>query len=380
MPNMPTGNVRISTSRGGRVDRGSAQTVGLHARVRPVRRLISAMIGLLVFCTLLHGGMGSSQGLYVLTPMKGQLMLVNWTTGTSTPVGDPLSKSGWWLDACSPTTLDQTGKWIYTLARRGNATGPLTLVAMQLADGVVHRATYTLASQGFDPSASACDHAVASAGDWFAYVSAIVTEKKMTSVNNNSMMTTKRLRTVAFTCLEWPGKPTLPPAVVIDQLVSEIGLADTATVHSGTIDFLGRLWLQLDHGVAGAMTYFRNRTKVDRIVPMTGGQISMSGLQTGNGAVFGLLEFASGVRKIASFPIDDPSPAVQVVHNTSLPFHVQHNGTAIALLSDQQGIVFATTEGTLATVNLTHGSAVATYSPVCVAGRAAGISYEPYVF
>jgi hypothetical protein len=69
--------------------------------------------------------LASCQGLYFVTPVAGQLMLTNWTTGAGVAVGESLASQGWGaFGTCSPSAVDQTGKWSYALARV-NASSPL---------------------------------------------------------------------------------------------------------------------------------------------------------------------------------------------------------------------------------------------------------------
>lgn len=367
-------------------------------------------LALAALCSLrCHTAEASLQGLYVLTAGHGQLQLVDPSTGAATAVGAPLSSSGFVLEDCVPTAIDTTGKWLYTLARNrtgtsttptGQSQAPLTLVAVQLADGVIHRSTYPLPPQGFDSAAAACDHTIASDGNgWHAYVTAIVTTKRASrsaprrvgsarvlAPTSSSQPPSARLRTVVFTLVDWPGTPNPLPSVVLDVPVAGLGLGGGVVVPSSTIDDIGVLWTSLEHGAAGAVLRERNRTTVDRVARAPF-ETTLSGLQAGYGQVFLLLApspspAGAAGSVVASFSTGDAHPSVRThpaFGNTSLPFATAMSGSATALLTDKRALVLATVGGRLAVLGL-DGNGTAALSPPSLSARAAGMSYEPFVF
>lgn len=96
------------------------------------------------------------------------------------------------------------GKWIYTLAMNVSDTAEhgLRLLAMELADGTLHRTRAALPHAVFPPTAAACDYALATDGGWDAYVTGVVgTHLRSLLVNMLDM--------------NMPGIPPPPPPKVI---------------------------------------------------------------------------------------------------------------------------------------------------------------------
>jgi hypothetical protein len=96
----------------------------------------------------------SLQGLYVTWPETAQLTLLsNWnqdnvTAATETPVGVPLSDKGFSAPMCSPSTIQTTGKWYYTLAKNTSAGGfnttPWNLISVFLDGSTIRAVQVTL--------------------------------------------------------------------------------------------------------------------------------------------------------------------------------------------------------------------------------------------
>ena len=63
---------------------------------------------LLALSSLLSSCLGDLQGLYTTLPGDGQLQLVNWTSGLSSPVGAGLAAAGLAVPACAPGLIQQT--------------------------------------------------------------------------------------------------------------------------------------------------------------------------------------------------------------------------------------------------------------------------------
>jgi hypothetical protein len=128
-----------------------------------------------------EGVAASSQGLWAVQPGTGQLVLIDPTSGSTTPVGVGLAALGWAVptDGCSPTAIDTTGKWLYVLVRNASSAAmissrddvPWTIVSVELRDGTI-RKSYPLPPT-FPPSLPACAHALTEDGGWHVYVSAV---------------------------------------------------------------------------------------------------------------------------------------------------------------------------------------------------------------
>lgn len=328
-------------------------------------------------------------------PRTLHLHKVNWTTGEKVAVGKPLAASGYTLEACAPSAIDPTGKWIYTLARVArngssshtirsslsnadsdavNASGSgavggtanttaLTLLAMELADGTIHTTRQPLPAEYFDPKVNACGHALATDGGWNAYVTAAVGEGA-----------TARLRTVQMSALDWPGQPPPPPPKLIaDVAVATVELGNAAPTPTATIDSDNVMWVTLSGGAAGLS--LDTQTYTCRVRSPAG--TALTALQ-GFGTVYGLLTGSDGRTVVASFA-PGVAPALRV-GTVGVPGPVAHEATAAALLSDKQSIVLVTDSGRLVTTDL-EGRTVGT-APAChgAEGCPAAINYEPFVF
>ena len=314
---------------------------------------------------------------------------VNWTTGEKVAVGKPLAASGYTLEACAPSAIDPTGKWIYTLARlahHGNSwhasrggntaiarssgavgsaanTTAHILLAMELADGTIHTTRQPLPTEYFDPKVNACGHALATDGGWNAYVTAVV-----------GAGATARLRTVQMSALDWPGQPPPPPPKLIaDVAVAALGLGNAAPTPTATIDSDNVMWVTLSGGAAGLS--LNTQTHTSRVPSPPG--TALTALQ-GFGTVYGLLTNADGRTVVASFA-PGVAPTLRV-GTVGVPGPVAHGATAAALLSDKQSIVLVTDSGRFVTTDL-EGRSVGT-APACngIKGCPAAINYEPFVF
>lgn len=345
-------------------------------------------------CSLATGTRGSLEGLYILTAPEGQLMQLNWTSGSRVPVGKPLKSSGLQIQSCSPTAIDTTGihrytllghlclgstagahtqtpdsrkisgKWIYTLASASNGTTArandhgLRLVAMQLADGTLHQSQDELPASIFPDATVACDFTIATDGGWDAYV---------TGVANS------RLRSALISLQDWPGSPPPPPKLFLDVAIDSLRLGGAASIPGSTIDADNVLWITLRRGLAGLSLSTKT---IDRRVVTPEGKTFHGVL--GYDMLYGLLsDDTTGQTVIASFAAGE-TPSIQ---QGTIPTRgaVAQNCTSFAFLSDQKRLTYVTTTGDLVTVDLT-GSPISTAS-ACIDGVCpAGMCYEPFVF
>ena len=226
----------------------------------------------------------SLEGLYGLSPGDGQMYFINSTSGEETPVGSSLKSKGFSVDECTPTDLDTTGKWMYTLGRNisQGASAPLVLLAMQLVDAELHPARYSLPQvAGFNPNATACEHTIVAGYGWMAYVTA--------SVND-------RIRTFGFMCDHsfWKACELIPgastPVLVVNEPFAQFDLGGLPTVASSALDDTNRMWVQMERGAVGIPMKLRNRTTVDRVATAPDGK-TFTGFQRGfgSGRIYGVL-------------------------------------------------------------------------------------------
>jgi hypothetical protein len=110
----------------------------------------------------------SLQGLYATLPLSGQLQLVDRDSGKTSNIGSPLASLGWLVPACTPSAIDPTNKWYFSLAHNAteaklsNSTGPWYLVTVSLEDGSV--VTATALPPCLPTQAAACDFALSPGG------------------------------------------------------------------------------------------------------------------------------------------------------------------------------------------------------------------------
>jgi len=100
------------------------------------------MAGRVATALAMTAGLASAslQGMYWVLEGAGQLQQVNWTSGEAVNVGSSLAVQGWTTTSCSPITVDEAGKFIYTLGKNTSlpaGVAPWTLLATRLQDGSV---------------------------------------------------------------------------------------------------------------------------------------------------------------------------------------------------------------------------------------------------
>ena len=230
---------------------------------------------LLALSSLLSACLGDLQGLYTTLPGDGQLQLVNWTSGLSSPVGAGLAAAGLAVPACAPGLIQQTDKWYLTLAKNttsADARLPWNLVTVGLFDGAVLSVTPLPAA--FPPSLHACAHALSVDGGNVFYITGVVGDRLLTAKVN-------RTRT----------------ALVLNESVAAQGLGGAVAAPSATMLQQGDLWFQL----AGGLVAFNvdSGARVGRL-PLPAGGAALGGLGNAfSGTIYGLLRREASERREA---------------------------------------------------------------------------------
>jgi hypothetical protein len=310
--------------------------------------------------------MASSQGMYIIEPISGQLMLTNWTSNERTAIGDGIASFGWTVPTdCTPTAVDTTGKWLYTFARRHNIlesleSTPWSVISIELRDGTI-RKVYEL-PDAFPPTLSACEHTLAEDGEWHAYVSAITHDVEPRLVMNRFTYT-------------WPtsNESVLLVNKTLTSLTTGSGPALSSAVTNVTA------WVALSNGLIGFDLVLLAPI---RALPIKDGSI-LVGLQYSTFGVprtFAVLVdlAAKNQTSIANFvdtgtgiPILDAIATSQPV----VPDYTSH----VALISDRNAFAIVSA-GDIVTLGLSQGAVIGRI-PACDRGICpAAIAYEPFVF
>lgn len=121
----------------------------------------------------------TAQGLYFTNSSTEQLLLVDFATGKTVPDGPGLASQGFQVPSCTPSAIDTTGKWYYTLAKNASHPGPWIAIAAELVGGNIRKA-YPLPAL-FPPQLDACDHTITADGSWHAYISAVTPDNRLVS-------------------------------------------------------------------------------------------------------------------------------------------------------------------------------------------------------
>ena len=305
----------------------------------------------------------ASQGFYLLAPRTAQLLLTDLASGAQTPIGAGLPAPWQAPPDCTPTAVEQTGKWAYTFARRAGAppAAPWSVAAMELRDGSV-RKIYAL-PPAFPPALPACAHALAEDGGWHAYVAAATRDAA------------PRLVLWRFT-YTWPFSNESQQ--ILDVPLASLGMgAAPRSLTMAVSNFTA--WISLERGLVGVdlATGLPSRR-----LPVAGGAVL--GLQYDvAGAprrVVGVLAGAAGDTSLLSFTdTGSGAPAVDVVR-AAAPVAPGAAGW-VALANDRDSLV-ALDGGRAVALALRTGDVVANVSACSSAGGACAIAcvYEPFVF
>jgi hypothetical protein len=318
----------------------------------------------------------SSQGLYAIAPTTGQLLLVNQSDGTRSPIGPGLAALGWVVPAdCTPTATDTTGKWVYTFARRAGAppaATPWSVLSLELRDGSI-RKEYELPS-AFPPSLAACEHGLAEDGAWHAYISAVTRDAAKP----------RRLVVWRFT-YTWPASNESAP--LIDVPLASLGMGDAPAGALSTTVTNFSWWISLADGLVGVDLLTLAPTQT---LPLAPGQAGarVDGLQydiSGEPRVtYGVLVSAAGQTSVLSFVDAGGSGPIEPagLSPTSVPA-APDVANRVALVNDH-GSLAIVSNNSIVTLDL-NGTLLAR-APACSGGGGGGgacpiaIAYEPFVF
>jgi hypothetical protein len=319
---------------------------------------VVALLASSFFILAIHG---ASQGFYLLLPKTAQLLLTDLASGAQTPVGAGLPPAWEAPSDCTPTAIEQTGKWAYTFARPAGAppaSTPWSVVAMELRDGSVRKA-YSLPA-AFPPTLPACGHALAEDGGWHAYVAAVTPGAS------------PRLLLWRFT-FTWPFSNESVP--LVDVPLAALGLGGApATLTLAVTNFTA--WVALERGLVGVDLA---TALPSRRLPTAGGTVQ--GLQYDvAGAprrVVGVLAGASGSSLLAFVDTGQGTPQALGVPTA----RVAPGAAGWAALANDRAALVVLDGGRAVALALGSGAVVANVSACSSSGQCAiACVYEPFVF
>ena len=321
---------------------------------------------------------GSSQGLYAIAPVTAQLLLVNESIGTRSPVGPGLAALGWVVPSdCSPTATDTTGKWLYTFARRAAAAPaaatPWSVLALELRDGSI-RKEYQLPA-AFPPSLDACEHGLAEDGAWHAYVSA---------VTRSAAQQAPRVVVWRFT-YTWPESNESVPLIDAPLAALGMGAAPAGALSTTVTNF--SWWISLADGLAGVdlQTLAPSQTLPLPAAAGAAAGARIEGLQydiSGEPrAIYCVLTSAAGRSSVLRFVDAGGSGVVPASTVTISPAAVPAAPDAanrVALVNDRSAIAIVSNSSIL---TLDVNGNLLSRAPACgIGGCPIAIAYEPFVF
>lgn len=305
----------------------------------------------------------ASQGFYLLAPKTAQLLLTDLTSGAQTPLGTGLPSPLEAPSDCTPTAIEQTGKWAYTFARPSGSppdTTPWSIVAMELRDGSI-RKVYTL-PPSFPPGLPACAHALAEDGGWHAYVGAVTRDAHPRFL----------LWRFEFT---WPFSNQSVP--LVDVPLADLGMGSAPpTLTMAISNFTA--WLALERGLVGvdlATNLPSRRLPIPGGTALVGLQYDVAGLPR---KVVGLLRAGTTNSSLLAFTDTGVGiPEVQLVPTANVG--PEASGW-VALANDKNALVVLES-GRAITLTLGQGAVVGNVS-ACSRGGGCAIAcvYEPFVF
>ena len=323
---------------------------------------------LLALSALVGCALSASQGFYLLAPTTAQLLLTDLESGAQTPVGAGLPPAWQAPPDCTPTAVEQTGKWAYSLARRAGAppaATPWSVVAMELRDGSI-RKIYEL-PPAFPPSLPACAHALAEDGGWHAYVAAVTRDAA-----------SPRLLLWRFT-YTWPFSNE--SAQILDVPLAALGMGRApATLTLAVSNFTA--WVALERGLVGVDLATRLPS---RRLPLAGGEVrglqyDVAGAQR---RVVGVLVGSGGgggsTSLLAFVDSGQGTPEAQLVPAAARVAPGAAGWAALA--NDRAQLVVLDGAGRAVALALGSGAVVANVSACSSSGQCAiACVYEPFVF
>ena len=302
----------------------------------------------------------ASQGFYLLAPRTAQLLLTDLASGAQTPIGAGLPAPWQAPPDCTPTAVEQTGKWAYTFARRAGAppAAPWSVAAMELRDGSVRKA-YAL-PPAFPPSLPACAHALAEDGGWHAYVAAVTRDAS------------PRLLLWRFT-FTWPHSNESAP--VLDVPLASLGMGGAPPTLALAVSN-STAWLALEGGLVGVdlATGLPSRR-----LPLPGGAVQALQYDVAGAPrrVVGLLAGASASHLLAFEDTGEGTPVVQRVPTAA---RVAPDNAGWAALANDRAALVVLQRGRALELALGSGAVVGNVS-ACSGGQCAiACVYEPFVF
>jgi hypothetical protein len=298
----------------------------------------------------------SQQGLWSVTAPAGQLQRIDWTTGDTTDVGQPLSSESWEVPSCSPSTIDQTGKWYYQYARPSHSSAgtPWSLLVFRLQSRLILYVQEMAPS--FPVHLDPCDYMVVADGGWGAYVASVKDDNHLVVMYYGWEQT-----------LDSPTRIK----VIWDAVVPSL-LGGGATYPSCALS-QDLLWLQFSNAI-GVLNMTDAGSPTLQVAIRLNSDEVLSALQYDDqtDSVFGLLSRRDSATVVASFPREsvDAKPAVG---NVTMPDADNTDSLASFLFQPRE---FA----------LEIGSSLATFSlngtkinevPI---SSISSMHYEPFVF
>jgi hypothetical protein len=323
----------------------------------------------------------SQQGLYISIPDSGQLQSVDWITGNTSCIGTPLARQGWIVPNCTPSAIDPTGKWFYTLARNSSnpsRTSPWYIVSAWLADGSTRTAAPLPPS--FPSELGACDFALTSDGGWHVYIAVQVS-------GGTSPASVSVLAGIAdFTFPVPPHSFT----VLVNTSIVQLGIGSLLLPPS-IASTPSTLWIAGQRGIAGVPLAVPAGSPHPRRLILPSGE-QFGGLHSSpSGRVYGVLSrlLPNGTVSTALASLMDTGTGTPLLvaspHALPPPFNVTGADSVLtALMTDKSSIALLTSRGELATANASSGQ-IQSFAHIVCCDKAPGpcpssMSYESFVF
>eukprot|EP00041_Stephanoeca_diplocostata_P033245 m.1094150 g.1094150 ORF g.1094150 m.1094150 type:complete len:360 (+) comp24300_c0_seq8:324-1403(+) len=355
-------------------------------------RVVSLCAHVLVVLQIVRS---SSEGLYTMSPVLGQLNRVNWRTGSNTAVGTSLEQKGWEVPACSPAAVDTTGKWYYTLVHRktgwnaankgtGGTSGSvqasnLYLIDVWMSDGMI-RGTGFAIPQAFPVDVKAEKYSLIALGGWDVYIAAVVD-------TNLVVYSMSRLDPTNTSSME-----------ILNINLSPFGMGFSSTYPSATLDpYNNILWYKLERGIVGFnMTDAAKTQRPEYTVTTPSKTVPFGGIayDSRTSRVFGVVlntkshisQFDATVNEASLVWFASGSgPREPAVHSTNSTLPIpDRDGTALVLASDQRQVVLVSRNFSTYTSVSLGGKVLSQVESPCVhipsGCSISSMAYEPFVF
>eukprot|EP00039_Didymoeca_costata_P020803 m.342491 g.342491 ORF g.342491 m.342491 type:complete len:330 (-) comp21444_c0_seq1:49-1038(-) len=326
----------------------------------------NALLLLLVsFCSKT---IGSLQGLYATRISGGvlQLVTINRETGEEHLVGNSSNLLQQWIpESCTPSALDETGKWYYLLATPRNNVSVRHIVAVSMGTGAVLDA-YPLPK--FFRASKTCELTLAADGGWGLYVTGLSSPSTLVTVRYN------------FTFRRSEGFD-----IILDFNVGNIELGSFKPV-STLVDSSPRcLWIGFQKGLLECDIDTKKCSRRALYLQENGAQFLSIQYNDIDYSVVGVMQVSESEFKVASISVADEQPKISytaqpilgnVLEGPSMAAFAGESNNAGVL---SKHVICVTKNGFLITAAL-NGTVVSKIHVCDEIKCPTSIGYEPFVF